>query len=71
MQQKNNQEETTMEMKEINTHCPYCEKPFTHDNKGEAVKKRYGGGHLQGLYHRKCGESVLDGIDATIEGAGA
>ena len=62
-----------MEMKPVKTECSYCNRPENYDGRGELmkIKNRYGGGELAGRFHATCGERVLDGVDATIEGAGA
>lgn len=60
-----------MEMKPVKHECSYCNKPFKTDEDGTKVKERYGDRYLTGMYHRDCGERVLDGIDATIAMAGA
>ena len=62
-----------MEMKPAKQECSYCNRPENYDGRGELLKirNRYGNAELTGVFHDECGERVLDGIDATIEGAGA
>lgn len=60
-----------MEMKPVKTECSYCNKPESEGRELTKIKNRYGSGELAGIFHADCGERVLDGIDATIEGAGA